>query len=221
MKPHEIVILFLTIAALLAGLIWLFWNNLRRRWPKGTRVDVALPATADTSRMELYLFYAPEIASNAIDKRFGSAAIAAVWSCAVAWAMARKDKRVTKDESPARETIVYVETAEVMAAKAKAWGYKSIAGYIAKFQTAKWGGDELPMIVVSELNLAEIISTGEPVIHEMLHALERDYVAGKDDHSNPVVWAAAAHRESASQPSIQEVARQTFLGRGQSLITTT
>ena len=221
MKVPEVVILVLSIVGLLGGLGWLLYDRLRRRWPTGTRLDAELPSTAETSRINLYVFFAKDVAKESIDHDFARAAIAAIWSTAVAWSMARKDKRVTKDESPTRDVVLYVETALTMAAKAQAWGFKSLAGYITKWETRRWTGDELPMIVISELNLAEVIKTGEPVIHEMLHALERDYVGGKDDHSNPVVWTAAAHREGATNVVIQDTARHVYLTRGQKLITTT
>lgn len=213
MKAHETLILVCALIALIVGIGWMLYNGLRRRWPEGKRTDFELPANSDTGRLRMYLFVANGASIKADTINCGPALIAAIWSCAVAWNMARKDGRVTKDDSPVREVIVRIETEAGMAAVARSWGFKKLSGFISKFKTSIWGGEELPLITVSELNVTEAISTGEPIIHEMCHGLERDYVGGKDDHSNPVVWSAAASREGAAQPSIQDVARSIYTVR--------
>lgn len=49
--------------------------------------------------------------------------------------------------------------------------------------------DGMHGMVVSDRFLSEIIATGEPVIHEVLHATLNDYVGDPTDHEDDSVWA--------------------------------
>lgn len=208
--PH-IIILALAIGALLAGGIWLLVTNLRRVWPEGKRFSGVYESGADYWSALPYLvhvIFAPGVQVNA---RARSDAMKAVWAAGAAWNLARKDGRVTKDDFELHEVVVLFASAKTIRKQAVAWGYKNgLSGYIDRHKTKKWGGDLLPMAVISELSLERLHKDGEPVIHEMLHALERDYVGGADDHSNPVVWLAAAVKEQVKPKAVQLRAREIF-----------
>lgn len=218
MELHEIIILTLSVGTLLAGILWVLYQGLRVRWPKGKRFEdrhsneanITLPHTVHTRPYTVHTVFADGVELKIDQYKVRLAIARAIWASGAAWMLTRKSGRLTKDDSEIFEVVVLIATSDTMETKAKTWGLKKLAGYIDRHQTKQWGGSQLPMAVISELNAQEIIDRGEPVIHEMMHALERDYVGGADDHSNPVVWTAAAVREKVKHKAVQTLARELF-----------
>jgi len=48
--------------------------------------------------------------------------------------------------------------------------------------------DGIPSAVISDQYVHEIMSIGQPVIHEACHAFLNDYIGDINDHANPFIW---------------------------------
>lgn len=199
MQPHEIGILVGAVGLLLGGLIWIVVGAFQWAWPKGKRI------TRKRGTRTIHVVFS----DGQVDSAFADAAAKAVWASAEGWEGARREGLVHKDTSEIKESVVLLASLEHMDAMAKALGFKTVAGYIDRIGAKRLGGvfrGSLPVAVISPRNVAEVGSTGEPVIHEMLHALSRDYSGDAMDHTNPNIWKGA---KGATKP-VQTRAQQLF-----------
>jgi len=200
MAPHEIVILVLGLGAVLAGLAWLIWSAVSIRFPPGQRIEL------DTEAGTVVHVVLSDDISKVDVNRLASRTAIAVGASAQAWMQIRSEGGVDEDASEIDEVVIWFAPNTHMEALAKMWGFKRLDGFIGKAKTRAFGFRYLPLATISPLVADEVMMTGEPVIHEMMHALLRDYRGGVDGHTNPNVWTA-----SGGAASVQSLARKLFL----------
>ena len=83
---------------------------------------------------------------------------------------------------------------------AEAW-VKGTAAYLAQVPQATGSGP--PMPVIRSRYIGDVIETGEPIIHECLHACCQAGGLGYRDHDDPRVWAM--HRSGCVQADAWEL----------------
>ncbi len=130
-----------------------------------------------------------------------------------AWTAARARGEVVDDDSEIHTCVVHWTSSTHMDAYSARRG-RTILGYLTQTQKRTFGINPIPMAVISPNTAADFLRRGEPVIHEMLHALRRDYVGDKEgeheDHSTPEVWTRAAEKTGYLGTPVQAAAQVIF-----------
>jgi hypothetical protein len=210
MQAHEIVILAVTLTMIAAFVGLMLWDGFRARWPKGIRQETKW----GDGRYLCHVIHSPGLGTKWSGSPASSRAAKAVWAAGSAWRSARAIGRVAKDDSEISEVIILFVEAQHMLDRVKAvnaqqgTSYRTLAGYIDRHHTRKWKGRDIPMAVISEECFDGMFKTGEPVIHEVLHALARDYHGDAADHANPMIWAQSAHL--AEGTCVQDLAQSLY-----------
>lgn len=101
-----------------------------------------------------------------------------------------------------RMIVVRVETQEWFEARNKF----NMAAFLSHVGF-RWHGWFYPMLVIRADYMESVKRTGEPVIHEMIHALQQDERDDVDrEHTDPEIWKAAGGKDS-----LQVQARSLYL----------
>lgn len=178
MSGEAIALLIVTGLGFLGGLIWnIYWWN-RPIFPKATRY------TRERGAWTIDVFgegLAPEDADACAN---------AVHATIRAWV--DRFGRIEDGFDGRRLVAVRIEP--------ESWFKENLRTGMAAFLWSvhfRRGGWYYPMPTIRSDYVSQIQSTGNPLIHEMLHALQRDEQGEKDrDHSDPVVWAQAGGKDS-------------------------
>ena len=86
-----------------------------------------------------------------------------------------------------------------------AWS-KNVAAYAGSISRNMgfWGG-EIPMAVIRAKHMKALEDRGQPVVHELVHILNKEIGAGyQHDHSDPNLWAGAGGQDSAEQIGVRQ-----------------
>ena len=172
------LVLLLTLLAFAGMGVWLAFFARRPHFPRGRKYT------------EKYLGHE---ATTVIHPKVGISGVGVAKACAVAvWASAASwEENVgrTGATKAIRRVCVYV-TNDVYFDAHPYRDLKNAAAFLISARASI--GDGIPMAVIREKYVDQILETGEPVIHEMMHALLGVYTEpDKDrDHSNKSVWTA-------------------------------
>ena len=209
MQAHEAVILILVVLSLLGGFGWIIYSSLRLLWPKGKRYTESYPGPGTGGvPYQVHVIFEEGVKA---DRVLAMHAAKAVWATGAAWMLAKKDGRVTDDDHRLIEVIVVFATGASMDKMAKEMGYKSLAGRGTVHRMRQWWPFELPIAYISERNIEEVRKNGEPVIHEMVHTVAGHLeTVEMEGHVDPILWAAARHKEGLDEPSVQERAGDIY-----------
>ena len=193
-----LIILIVSVTALVAMIVWLLATGFRNRWPEGTRVE------AEYKGHKVTMIIAPRWAPGpGISFEGRALALAkAVWASAEAW------RRATDSEArDVSEVAVYIADRATFDALLPTAGSIG-AAFLGRVPRRLGQG---PPLISIRAELAEhLFATGEPMLHEMMHALTDQYAAVGDGatHQNPVLWT-----EHADNPgSVQARARALYGG---------
>jgi hypothetical protein len=199
MPIYAFIILTVTLLAFAFGLAWFLISSFTVKFPEGKRLTYAV-----NKRIVHIVVSEPILGLDTV----ATACARAVGASCVAWSELSKMGRVKKRTLD--EAVVWIAPLIHIEATAKMMGFKILNGYIAKAQSGGFNFKELPMAVISPLvtgGTGQLLMTGEPVIHEMMHALNGDYAADANDHSNMNVWA---ENNTTGEPSVQGRARMLY-----------
>jgi len=187
MAPEEIIVLSITIATFVAFGIWAITFGRRLRFPKGKRVTIE----GGIVTVHVVGAVGELVAQTAAD------AVKAAWS---AW----KQDRGTP---PYNEFCVLFLPDDQYDELDEQWGRKT-AAHLGRVTRAIGTGIPCPVIRMSKSG--EVARTGEPVIHEMMHALLQEFSSkgANRDHKTEGVWAEVSHKKS-----VQFKAREWFKTR--------
>lgn len=198
LQPHEWVITILTISAFAAGIIGYLFSR-RPKLPDGVHYEGYLDGCA----VDVVYGRGVKVPDNALPEGIGPRSIAA--HCATAVAATRL--AVPRE---AREPFDRVCVHFVTNERFEAFPYANLVN-AAAFLIETGGGKPIPMAVIRERHLEEVLKTGEPVIHEMLHMALGAYTEpDKDrDHSHILAWRANAGEESWQWDAQERFSRMT------------
>lgn len=203
MEAHEIAILSVTIAALVIGFAVILWQALRKKWPEGDRHEYSYRG------YKVHLVLSEKV--NISKAGLGDAVARMVWASGSAWREAKGMGRVKGSQEAVKEVIVRFASGAEMDERARKSGYKSIAATISMLKMREWFSYELPYAIISERNLNESKVKGEPVIHEMMHAMEGIDGIDEKDHTDPAVWRAPRISSGLDNLSVQERAQEIYV----------
>ncbi len=129
----------------------------------------------------------------------------AVYAASYGWALSRvtvsgwhhhlKKKRIC---------VMFRDQAHFEAKAKKRDNTKELYAYLIK---VPHGAHYVPLLVINETQIPKVIRTGEPVIHEMMHALSNTYITYDTIHDDPTIWAVS---ERWFKESAQTHGRITF-----------
>lgn len=185
------VILGIVLIAIIAGILWFTWLGRFPRLPSGRRSafesDGRMTTVVAQPGTELVLI-------NGLAVSCGQAVRAA----ATAWEYTFK-----KSPDVISNVVIYFTTDRYFDQQ-QYQEIRNAAAYLV--YTGARVGAGVPMAVIRERYAAEVASTGEPVIHEMIHAMLGDFSEpDKDrDHSNKSAWA------TFGDDTVQARARKLF-----------
>lgn len=117
----------------------------------------------------------------------------AAWAIDTMWALPRKDS--------VAETVVWFKSDNefVGTDHYQIWAH-NVASYIIRCH--RMFGKSVPMAVIRERYIDEVIQRGEPVIHEWCHALLGEYVSSPSNHTQAKVWAVLGSATSQYQARV-------------------
>lgn len=178
MSGEAIALLIVTALGFLGGLVWnIYWWN-RPIFPKSSRYTRKRGA------------WTVDVFGEGLTPEDADACANAVHAAIRAWV--DRFGRIEDGFDGRRLVAVRIEP--------ESWFKEQMRTGMAAFLWSvhfRRGGWYYPMPTIRSDFLAQIRSTGNPLIHEMLHALQRDEQGEKDrDHSDPVVWAQAGGKDS-------------------------
>jgi len=164
--------------------VYVLWLGPKPRIPKGTRIDKRI------GRILVHVVWHPDgvMPGRSNREAVAYACAQAVRCTRMAWVMLDKD-----DADIIDEVVVWFQPGSVFS--------KPGAAAYATWSRSYGIGRGVPMAVIRTEYCDEVIKRGEPVIHEMLHALH-DYDAR---HKAKDVWAV--HGDGAAQA----IARRAFM----------
>ena len=171
------IVLGLAVAGILTIVVWMVVKAMKQGYPEGKRV------VKKWKKYRINVITHNQADILGLEKELEEASLRAIMSVV----SARTDLALVENFNPGgdvkrlREYNVYITPASLLPP-----GYTA---YTTRF-------DNLPT--------AEIVDTGEPVIHESLHALLDDFVGNADDHADETIWAV--HGSS----TVQATARRYY-----------
>ena len=203
MEAHEIAVLSITVAALVIGFGIMLWQALRKKWPEGDRSEYSYRS------YKVHMILSEKVHISKVG--LGDAVARMVWASGSAWREAQSLGRVKDNHEAVKEVIVRFASGAEMDERARKSGYKSIAATISMLKMREWFSYELPYAIISERNLNEVKVKGDPVIHEMLHAMEGIDGINENDHTDPAVWRGPRISSGSDNLSVQERAQEIYV----------
>lgn len=189
-----IIIAVVAVVALVAMLVWLFATGFNNRWPKGERFE----AKRGIHKLTLIVSDGAK-GERSFDRAWYQQAVEhyarALWATATGWQVVKKGN--PKDLA---EAAVHLLSDEEYEAQVHPLLKTSVAYQVTVLRRVGHG----PILVVMRANLAEhATKRGEPVIHELIHAL-----GGDRSHEDETMWSEHA----SNTESLQAYARDRFSG---------
>lgn len=195
----KIAILAIVLAVFAGLAIWFFGFGRRLLWPNGERLKRKTPGG-----VEVIVIIGPGmdqvLPANGVKSKLADACRNAIDSCFVVWNKYRPRDRA--EESIDQFAVEFV-TDEQMDARARGfWGSKpdgmptkKINGYLWSVRRSIWGSG-VPLAVIRGSLFQLAIDRGEPIIHEVVHALLGEFSKQGVDRSHSseawtVVWFPA------------------------------
>lgn len=177
------LILVVPIALLLGAAVWLLWLGRRPILPKG-RTQIA---TRGAYKVHVVSASVETVDMTTTSKR----ASLAVWAAAMAWQRSRNDGA----HKEIKEVVVLLVDDDYFQAQSFT-ELRTAAAFLIHANSHVGSG--IPMAVMRANIRKELWETGEPVIHEMLHAMLGEFSEpDKDrDHSDYETWEANSDDES-------------------------
>lgn len=188
-----VVILIVSTIVMLGMLVFLIVKQMRWPWPEGNRED------ATVSGHTAHTFVEKDIILAGVDqKRFAKECALAAYATARAW-----------DQNPEEgDPVARIRLKRIVVKVVKSLGIPGAAATQGTLDR-KFGRESMPTVTMEAAFVAELLKTGEPVIHELLHDLlgrsHREVFARDMLHEEPNVWHA-----KSGDASIQGQARDVF-----------
>ena len=169
-------ILIVVVMALAASATWLLWRGREPHIPNG------FSHTASRGRYKITTVI--QYRDHGDLEKISHACALAVWAAGRAWAAVKKSP-----DDEIEHVCVYFTDDDLFEQHRFRELRKAVAFLV---YTGANVGAGIPMAVIRASIVPEVLATGEPVIHEMLHALlGQSSEPDKDrDHSDAAVWAA-------------------------------
>jgi hypothetical protein len=206
------ILLVLVLASMAFGLVWFLWLGRRLRFPPGTVRTVTSGTAINGRRQLVHVIIDPVVeaalAGTPVERGLKALKLAVRSAAAVSairsvWTKARHLPADILDEV----AVYYQSSAEFDKS------FPNAAAYLSN--TPASVGSGLPMAVVRDTCVLEVQATGEPVIHEMIHALLGEYSkAGADRGHTDNAWKAVTGDKS--QQAMAEVEFKARLLGGRS-----
>lgn len=179
MATDEIVILSLTAALLIGGVVLLVVQFNSWRWPDGRRVKRRTGQGVEVTTID-----APG-ASAGERAEVGQACVKAV---EIVFDMYASYRGVKPWEEIDRVAVQFIPDAEMDRIQKVSWPqYKSVAAYLVT--VSRYAGSQtMPLAIIRESLAPLVVEKGAPVIHEMMHALRGEFSGERldRDHSHEV-----------------------------------
>ena len=128
----------------------------------------------------------------------------AVYAASYGWALSRTTVSGWQHHLKSKKICVLFRDRAHFEAKAKKRNITELYAYLIK---VPHGVHYVPLLVINETQIPKVIRTGEPVIHEMMHALANTYITYDTIHDDPTIWAVS---ERWFKESAQTHGRITF-----------
>lgn len=187
-----LVITIVAVAALLAGLVWLFATGTKPKWPEG----------AWRTETDLYDYHVVVVGAPSTPMRqtLGVRAARAAFALHKAW-----EKAPAIKPAKLKSFGVHVLMDDAFE-KTVNWGEdpKVVRAYLANAQQRL--GDPPPLIVMRASLVEHTIQTGQPVIHELIHGAGSGLMMDRS-HATRSVWDMPGHPED----NVEAVAEGLFL----------
>lgn len=189
-----IVILLITLVAFGALGAYYVWSANRLKLPKGQSITYTyrgckVHTVYESGSISNYLYLVSKACEKAV------AASLDAWSLTAGDVHSRLRLAAVNSN---KEIVIYFVTDQSMDK------VNPDAASIQVMAPVYNGTSHVPMLSIRERYYAEVIKTGEPVIHEMLHALSH----GDPEHANLEVWAENQPKNKVL--TVQNLARQIY-----------
>jgi hypothetical protein len=160
MSVGAIVTLVLSILGFVGIAIWAFTLGRKYRWPKGV-----LRSRKTKGGIEVVVINAP---GSSLEKELDvtDACCRAVQACFTAWDRLHPDNKAKSEIDVVG--VSFISDIEMDKIQEK-MPYERVAAYLCF--TSRSVGSSAPTAVVRSSLILNVVSKGEPVIHEMIHAL--------------------------------------------------
>lgn len=190
-------IVFLTpIVLLVSAALWILVFGRRPRYPEGNRI------TRRRGRYTVQIVCSDRSINEDTMNELGNSCAIAVWSTGTKW----KEILGVEALTEISEVCIYFADDAYFESQPFKSTQKSAAFLV---NTGAHIGVGIPMAVVRQSLIGEVVKTGEPIIHEMLHACSREFTTPESNraHSDKRIWIAAG-----GESPVQFRARKLFWG---------
>ena len=188
------ILLSVVVALFVAAGVYILCMWGRPIFPVGHRVT----AEYGSSTAHVVFYKNTRLASNAVEEEFARLCAMAVEAVAT---VGRRS-----DASRNHDVCVWVQT-QIEYNKHLPLGTSKSAAYITNVGF-KFGWKPYPLIVMGERYMTLVAQTGNPVIHEMMHAIagaSKQSVVGDIAHSDGALWEAVG-----GNTSLESVAKSYY-----------
>jgi len=188
MTPGIIILVATVLCFLVLGLVLILRKP---TLPKGSKI------TIESEGREIHTIFA--CGDSGKNRDIATTSVKAIEATITAW------KLVHLEVPDFDEICVLIQSESTMQTTAKAWGFRNLYGFVSSLRSSFFQ-KAIPLITIAETQTDSTLSQGALVIHEMLHILNDDYVGGKDDHSNSLIWDDSA----TDLPNVQKTANTLY-----------
>lgn len=178
MTPLQIGILTATILSFIVIAVLSVWQMMRVPWPSGSRM-------ARESALGTLVTVIDAPGSDGEKLMLLDACAMATTAIFTGWHVYRPNDAAAANVFP-QVAVHFIEDALMDDIQAALFPGKQVASYLSDVSTKF---TEIPLAVIRRSLVQEMIETGQPLMHELLHALltyfMSDDVEGNRDHTHP------------------------------------